>query len=279
MKPFFMIAASLVCVLSIFTSSAQQPLSINVSFEEVLAVPIRPADARIEYGPQELQYGELWLPAQSAEEPAPLVILVHGGCWLNSFDVSHTYGFSTALAERGFAVWALEYRRTGDAGGGWPGTYQDIQAAIQAVSLLEDYAVDTGRVALLGHSAGGHLALLAGSDPAVSRQIDLLVGLAAIVDIEQYSQGGNSCQSATSLFMNGTVQDIPQAYSEANPAEQQLYTRTVLFHGDADQIVPSAQAELNGAETRVFQGAGHFDWIHPDTGAFADLLILLEELL
>lgn len=275
MKPLFLVAASLVCLLSNSAGIAQQSLLLNVSFEEVLALPIRQADARIKYGPEELQYGELWLPEQSAEDPAPLLILIHGGCWLNSFDVSHTYGFNTALAQQGFAVWALEYRRTGDTGGGWPGTYQDVKAAIQALELLQDYAVDTERVALLGHSAGGHLALLAGSDPEPGRHIDLVVGLAAIVDIEQYSQGGNSCQTATPLFMNGTVQDIPQAYSEANPAEKQRQTRTVLFHGDEDQIVPLAQAELNGAETRVFPGAGHFDWIHPGTGAFTDLLTLL----
>ena len=61
---------------------------------------------------------------------APLVILIHGGCWLNSFDVNHSRPLATALSQAGFAVWSLEYRRTGDPGGGWPGTLEDIQLAL-----------------------------------------------------------------------------------------------------------------------------------------------------
>lgn len=264
------------CAFSL-TASAQESLPSNVSFDDVLAVPVREADAHISYGPGDLQYGELWLPENNAPGPAPLLVMIHGGCWMNQFEVSHTYGFNTALAQRGYAVWALEYRRTGDAGGGWPGTYQDIRSALQTLDSLGEYPVDINKVAVLGHSAGGHLAILAATEPELGDTLDLVVGLAAIVDIEQYSLGDNSCQTATPQFMNGTVQQIPQDYSDANPVGQSLHTEVVLFHGDEDQIVPLSQADLNGAETRIFQGAGHFDWIHPGTGAFAYLLVLLEE--
>ena len=67
---------------------------------------------------------------------APLVILIHGGCWLNSFDVNHSRPLATALNQEGFAVWSLEYRRTGDSGGGWPGTLEDIQLALSQLERL-----------------------------------------------------------------------------------------------------------------------------------------------
>ena len=258
------------------TSAAQQELLSNVPFDAVLAEPAREPDARISYGPDALQFGELWLP--QSIQPAPLIVMIHGGCWLNSFDISHTYGLNTALANMGYAVWALEYRRTGDQGGGWPGTYEDIRAGILALNQLDSEEVDTERVAVLGHSAGGHLALLAGIDPAVAPSIDLVVGLAAIVNIEQYSIGNNSCQVATPQFMQGTVEEVPQDYEDANPAHKPLLTRTLLFQGDVDEIVPMDQADLEGAVTHVFQGAGHFDWIHAGTGAFAYMLTLIEGL-
>lgn len=277
MKTIYKSLISFCCCLVILLAQAQEPVLSNASFDQVLAVSKREADARISYGPDPLQFGELWLPENTAE-PVPLLVMIHGGCWLNSFDVSHTYGFNTALAEQGYAVWALEYRRTGDEGGGWPGSFEDIQAGILASEALAEYGVDTNRVALLGHSAGGHLALLAGLEPDLAETIDLVVGLAAIVDIEKYSLGSGSCQAATAQFMNGTLEEVPSDYAAANPHHKHLHIRTILFHGDVDQIVPVAQAELEGADTHVFQGAGHFDWIHPGTSAFAYLLALLGEL-
>lgn len=280
MNPGHQFRVLLLCSLLVAPLYAQQAQRSNVSFDEVLALPKREADARISYGPDPLQYGELWLPAIGDGEPGrpvPLLVMIHGGCWLNEFDVSHTYGFNTALAEQGYAVWALEYRRTGDAGGGWPGTFQDIYNGILTLDELAGRGVNTDPVAVLGHSAGGHLALLAATYPALAQSVDLFIGLAAIVDIEQYSLGNNTCQAATPAFMGGTLQQIPQTYEVANPVGKQLQARTVLFQGDSDQIVPLSQATLEGAETRIFEGAGHFDWIHPGTGAYANLLLLLEE--
>ena len=106
-----------------------------------------------------------------------------------------------------------------------------------------------------------------------------MVGLAAIVDIEQYSLGNSSCEAATVQFMNGTVDEIPTAYEIANPVGKRLHSTAVLLHGDADQIVPISQASLEGAETLIVEGAGHFDWIHPGSVAFAYLIQVLERLL
>ena len=159
----------------------------NVSFEQVLALSTREPEAVITYGDDPLQYGLLWTP--DSAEAAPLVILIHGGCWLNSFDVNHSRPLASALSQSGFAVWSLEYRRTGDSGGGWPGTLADIRLALSRLDRLkrkENQAIDLSRIAVAGHSAGGHLALMAGAELPAARAI---IGLAAIVDMESYSRG------------------------------------------------------------------------------------------
>jgi len=245
----------------------------GVTFPQVLALPVEVSPIAAAYGPHRLQTGELWLPAaDAATVPAPLVVMIHGGCWSNAFAVDHTRPAAAALAQAGFAVWALEYRRTGDEGGGWPGSLEDIRLALDNLDRLSTHPVDLRRVALVGHSAGGHLALLAAQDRP---QVGLVVGLAAITDLVAYGQGDNSCQRAVPRFMGGSPAERPQDYRDADPAARPLRSTTVLLHGDADAIVPLTQARLAGAEVLVVPGAGHFDWLHPDSRAFAALTQLL----
>lgn len=244
----------------------------NVPFSSVASLPADTPAVRLAYGNDPLQFGELWLPA--AAEPASLVVFVHGGCWLNAYDVQHTYALSTALTQAGYAVWSLEYRRTGDPGGGWPGTFEDIQAGLAFVDNLAEYGVTTDQYVLAGHSAGGHLALLAGARVSAVRAV---IGLAAITDIEAYAEGNNSCQTATPQFMGGTPTEKPADYLAANPAAHSRYANTILLHGSADAIVPIEQAQLAQA-TRVIEAeAGHFDWVHPGTPAFGTLLLTLQQ--
>ena len=181
------------------------PVAENVTFDRAQTLPHREPDAMVAYGDNALQYGLLWVPNMSAN--APLVILIHGGCWLNSFDVNHSRPLATALNQEGFAVWSLEYRRTGDPGGGWPGTLEDIQLALSQLERLSSYAIDLSRVAIAGHSAGGHLALMAGADLT---PVQAVIGLAAIVDIETYSRGTNSCQTAGPDFIGVSLEDGPE---------------------------------------------------------------------
>lgn len=246
----------------------------NVEFEQIQALKFRHGDQQIQYGAEALQFGQLYLP-ENGNAPYPLLIFIHGGCWLNSFDMSHAYSFLTALAQSGFAVWSLEYRRTGDTGGGWPGTFEDIKQGIEFASSLDSNSVETGSYILMGHSAGGHLALLAGSGlPEASG----IIGIAPITNIISYSQGTNSCQSATAQFMGSPYNQNSLAYRQANPAKKTPHQNTLILQGSLDAIVPTEQTRLTGARTELLDGAGHFDWLHPGSSAFRLLLDSIKEM-
>ena len=271
----FISLLAMYCYLGLAGSSLQaqdySSVADDVSFDDVLALPIQEPSAQIAYGDDPLQYGLLWMPA--TEEPAPLVILIHGGCWLNSFDVNHSRPLASALSQAGFAVWSLEYRRTGDAGGGWPGTLEDIQLALSSLNRLQGFDIDLNRIAVAGHSAGGHLALMAG--PVIS-QARAIIGLAAIVDMESYSRGDNSCQQAAPLFMGTPLAQSPELYALANPVQQALHPQSLLLHGGNDVIVPLNHFKEDVLPTSIVAGAGHFDWIHPGTAAYRLLLNTLQ---
>jgi len=253
------------------------PTQSNVSYTELVGLPTSSPSELIQYGDNKLQFGELWLPGDAqihSEHKAPLLVFVHGGCWLNQYDVAHSHAFSTALAQAGYAVWAIEYRRVGDQGGGWPGSLHDIEKAIAYVAQLGQYAIDLDQIALLGHSAGGHLALLAGANSTLVNDIAIkaVIGLAPIVDLARYSKGSNSCQTAVVEFIGGSLLERPTQYTEANPIEAELHPNTLLIHGSTDSIVPVTQSQNRGVDLKMVEGAGHFDMIHPGTEAFQVLL-------
>ena len=132
----------------------------SMSPADVLALPRPPADRRIAYGSNPLQFGDLFLPRRTPgdKEEFPVALVLHGGCWEAGIGLDHLSGFCVALAEAGIAAWNVEYRCLGDPDGGWPGTFLDVVAAYAHVARLRDeYPIDPNRVILIGHSAGGHL--------------------------------------------------------------------------------------------------------------------------
>ena len=273
--------------------AAAQP----VSWSQVEALPLPVADRRIAYGAHPLQFGELRLPAGPG--PHPVAVLLHGGCWRAEYDLAHVSHIGAALAAAGVAVWTPEYRRVGDEGGGWPATFEDAAAGLAALGpIAQDHPLDLDRVVLLGHSAGGHLALwlaarhnlppvhpLHAPPPAVRG----VVALAPITDLAGYAEGTRGCNAAVPLLLGGAPAERPERYAAASPAGLlPLGMPQRLLHGALDPIVPLDQSARHAARARelgddarleVIDGAGHFDLIAPFAPAWAAVEAAVLELL
>ncbi|MEO1081415.1 MAG: alpha/beta hydrolase [Pseudomonadota bacterium] len=253
-----------------------------VSFDDVLVLDARAPNEVIRYGSEESHTAALWLPPGQGVHP--VVILIHGGCWLAEFDMGHLRPLASRLARDGYAVYTPEYRRVGEEGGGWPGTAADLILAIDALAALRHPRLALDRTVVAGHSAGGHLALwLAARDAALWRpplRLVAALGLAAITDLNAYARGTNSCEVATPLFMGGTPEERPRQYAAASPHVLSYAIPLGLMVGGQDPIVPASQAEaLAAARTYHLDGAGHFDWVHPDTEAFGAMRDAIFDLL
>jgi len=247
-------------------------LNSPVSFQQVMERSTATADEIIRYGDAKPQFIELYLPAD-ADANTPLVVYLHGGCWQNSFSVDHARGFADGTRAEGFAVALVEYRRLGDDGGGWPGTLDDIILAIETLTEHRELGYQPQSFALVGHSAGGHLALLA-SQPQRRLPIRGVLGLAAITDIETYAAGESGCQQAGARFIATAASEV----DAMNPVKQSQHSLVFLLRGDQDTIVGEEQQQFDGAQIIVIPGAGHFDVIHPETEAFAQVLATIRSL-
>jgi acetyl esterase/lipase len=286
----------LACMVLIMTyfNHCQRTL---MTVPEVLALQTEPPTEQISYGPESLQFGDLRLP--EGEGPFPVVAIIHGGCWLAAYDLHLMDAMATDLTQRGYATWNLEYRRVGDEGGGWPGTFEDIADGLDKLrDLAETYPLDLGRLVITGHSAGGHLALWAGSRSCLTAKSPLyrsapikpsgIVSLAGIVDLEHYlvrTEGG--CGSAVKDLMGGFPEDVAERYRQTSPVEMPLtgIART-LITGKQDPIVPvehvaryrEAHPDQQGMiEDRRVGGIGHFEVIAPDSKAWPDILDAIEQ--
>lgn len=267
--------------------STPPPLPIS-SIEAIEALPKRAADRRLAYGNDPHQFGDLWLPAVSGA-PAAVAVFLHGGCWLAKRTLDYAASFCGALADHGFAVWCPEYRRIGNPGGGFPGTFEDAGAAVDFVArIAAEFPIDRSRVVLMGHSAGGHLALWAaarhridGGSPLAAKAplaVGGVISLAGITDLEAYIGVGNACSQSVEPLMGGLPDGVPDRYAAGNPLRLLPTGIAVrLIHGDADAIVPLDQPQryLNAAtragddcQLKVFKGDGHFEVVAPGTAAF-----------
>ena len=270
-----------------------------IQYSDLAATTAPPADHRMAYGALPLQFGELRLPPGS--ERVPIVVFIHGGCWRAQYDLAHVASASAALAADGYATWTIEYRRLGDAGGGWPGTFDDVAIAVDHVrSLAAQFPrLDTTRVILMGHSAGGQLALWAASRTAADASGPLraigaplaltgVVSLAGITDLAQYGATSSGCNAAVTPLMGGDPSTVPDRYRAVSPVERVPLRMPVhLVHGDTDAIVPLAQGRDFDARNRaaggisevyVIAGAGHFDLVAPHAEAWATVLRALHAL-
>lgn len=251
-----------------------------MSTGEALALPRPAPDRRLDYGPDELNFGELRLP--DGPGPFPVVIVIHGGCWLAEYDLGYISGLAARLTEAGIATWSIEYRRVGDRGGGWPGTFADVAAAADALrGFAADHNLDLERVAVVGHSAGGHLALWLGARPGLDPDDPLrgadplrvrgVVSLAGITDLAAFTSR-DGCGSAVPGLLGGEPSDHPERLARCSPiAMPHSSIPEILVVGGRDPIVPRSQAESyvdsrsKGAVQLIeIEGAGHFELIDPN---------------
>lgn len=261
----------------------------RLSPRAVDALPSKPADARVSYGADPEQFGDLRLPAGPG--PHPLAIVIHGGCWVSTFaTLQNTAAFSDALRDAGVATWNVEYRRLDQAGGGWPGTFSDVGAAVDhAATLAKQYPIDLSRVVVTGHSAGAHLALWAAARPRIQARsvlykaaplrVRAAVALGGPGDLRNFTQYAARVCGAPVIeqLLGGNPDAVPDRYGAASPIELlPLGVRQVLIVGESDGVMPeparnayvaSAKKAGDAAEVIVVPGS-HFEVIAPTSAAW-----------
>jgi len=259
-------------------------------------------DEVLRYGDGAEQVADFWYPAGGADgadgaaggAAAPLIVFLHGGFWRAAYDRVHARPLAVGLAGAGYAVVLPEYRRTGQAGGGWPGTFDDVALAVDVLpGLVPGVPGVPGAVVLGGHSAGGHLALWAAARAglpsgspwavaAVAGAVSGVVGLAAVSDLTGCARQRLG-RGAAQALMGGGPRRYPERYAVADP--QRLLPMSVpvrLVHGADDGVVPSEMsvgfareaAAAGGGAVRcdVLPGCGHFELIDPLSAAWPAVL-------
>lgn len=227
------------------------------------------------YGDHPSQIVHRWDPEgpAGADAPAPVAVLLHGGWWRDLHDARLMDPLARDLTAAGWAVWNIEYRRTGTDGGGWPQTRDDVARALDllAATAERDERLDTSRVVSIGHSAGGHLALMTAADSPVTS----VVPLAPITDLRRCAEAGLG-EGAVAPFLG--PDPAPQLYAESSPVHRLPFgVPQLLVHGDQDQRVPvghsrdyaaAARAAGDPVDYREIPGADHFDVIDPAHAAW-----------
>jgi acetyl esterase/lipase len=253
--------------------------------EDLAALPSRAPDRRIAYGTDSSQYGELRVPAGTG--PHPLVILIHGGCFKAAYASAHYFGaMADALKADGIATWNIEYRRLGEAGGGWPGTYLDVGRAVDHVrAIAGEYHLDLGRIVVVGHSAGGHLAMWTAARHRLTKTSELfaanplpvrgVMDLAGPVDMTANIPGYEAlCRDTViSSLLGGTPTAVPDHYAQTSAIKLlPLGIRQVLVVGSHEDFVPlplvdayvqAATQAGDQVHRIVIPGAGHFEIASP----------------
>jgi dipeptidyl aminopeptidase/acylaminoacyl peptidase len=208
------------------------------------------------YGDHPSQVCELHGDSSSA-----VAVLIHGGFWRQRYGRELEGGLARDLVARGWAVWNIEYRRLG-GGGGWPATFEDVEAAITALP------VEASRVVAIGHSAGGHLAFWA----AAQGLVDAAVSQAGALDLEELSRLGTS-DNVVNQLLGGTPEEVPHRYAQASPRRRlPVGAPLLLVHGERDDDVPvhisrefaAAAAEAgDDCELVVIDDESHYEHLEP----------------
>jgi acetyl esterase/lipase len=226
-----------------------------------------------------------------------VAVLIHGGYWRPTYDRSLMRPLALDLIGRGVAAWNVDYRASGDGGGGWPRTFEDVAAAVDLlVEVADDHPLDLDRVVTVGHSAGGTLALWAaarsglpagapGHDPSVP--IRAAVSLAGVNNlVAGYFDDLGS--GAVEALMGRTPNDDRSRYELASPEDRlPIGVRQLVVHGSDDVVVPpeqstkyAAKATASGDRVELLEidGADHFDVVDADHDAWKQVADRLPDL-
>jgi 3-dehydroquinate dehydratase type II len=223
---------------------------------------------RTPYGALPDQFGDLRLPEKDGQY---LIVVVHGGLWKHEWTLDTIEGIAVDLTRRGYVTWNLEYRRVG-LGGGWPESFDDVAAAVEAAPELT--GIDAKHTVVLGHSAGGAMALWAGGlDKDVAP--GLVVGLAAMPDLVRAEEEGIGQGSVRKLL--GRTRPDPSEYSPLHRLP--TGTDTVIAVADGDELVPishgkdyAAAASAAGDSVEFIEISGlHSSFLGPETAAWKDV--------
>lgn len=248
---------------------------------EFQALPTQEPDHQLAYGDDPAQIGHLRVPP--GDGPFPVVVLIHGGCWREPFANLRELGpIGDKLKVEGVATWNIEYRRLPQPGSGWPGTYLDIAKGVDHLrELAGPYKLDLDRVVIVGHSAGGHLAMWAASrsrlkpesavytaNPIKPKGVINLAGTMDMsVNIENMEAG---CQAPViHEMLGGSPADVPERYAESSVFKLvPVGVPQVMLWGEHEQFIPRpfAQAHVDAAtragdqaELLIVPGVGHFE--------------------
>jgi acetyl esterase/lipase len=287
MKPSILVIASLASVALL--AQNRGPLDLANA-----AVP--PGAQRLSYGADPLQFGELRIPTTPG--PHPIAIVIHGGCWLAKLStmdpravaLDNMRPLANALTEAGIATWNIEYRRIGNAGGGWPGSFRDVAGAADFLrTIAADSRLDLNRVVSIGHSAGGHFALWLAARKRIPKDSELYsanpLPIAGVVDLD----GPGDLKATLPLqrpvcgspvitdLIGGSPEQQPDRYRAGSPIELlPLGTRQIVLAGRMfGPQTPAYEAAVKKAGDAIevsISDAGHFVFIDPASDMWPTVL-------
>jgi acetyl esterase/lipase len=256
--------------------------------------------ATFAYGSAPSQYAELFLP--SGKGPFPVAVLVHGGCWTEEFGgIRQLRNVAGALAARGIAAWNVEYRRVDEPGGGYPGTYEDMNAALAMLSQqARRYPLDLGRLVAVGHSAGGQLVQWMAGRPRIPASSPLyqpdplpvrrVVSLGGLADLRrEQALIKSSCDREIGQLTGAPSDRRPDVFADTNAGDLLPNgSRTILVTGELDRISPPrvardfaarARAAGDAAEVVILPGASHYDEVAASSASWPLVLEAIESAL